>query len=39
MKKVLVIAMLIITLIGCRGEKTRMVLTDFASDCIENQLN
>lgn len=39
MKKVLVIAMVIITLIGCRAEETRMVLTDFASDCITNQLN
>lgn len=39
MKKVLVIAMLIITLIGCGVEETRMVLTNFASDCIENQLN
>lgn len=39
MKKVLVIAMLIITLIGCRVEETHAVLKDFASDCIENQLN
>lgn len=38
MKKVLVIATLIITLIGCRVEETRMVLMDFASDFIENQL-
>ena len=38
MKKVLVIAMLIITLIGCKVEETRMALKDFASDFIENQL-